>query len=495
MKRLLLLAALAAGPAPAAPAPADGAPYYLRLDGDRLTLRADGLPLRQLLADLSRAGVLVRADPAINPLLTARLVDRDLQKALDELIRPHSFVLGWDFVRGPLGDLPRLAEVQIFEPGGQDRMQTLQAGGRLRVVRGPGGIEYVADEVLVAVKPGTKLADFLKLLERIGGSVAGSAPGLGVCQVLLQPGTDVLQIVQLLKKEALIEQAEPNYVSRLPRGQRQLSLDSIGSVPKLARGAGSALAVLDSGLLSQPALADVVAGTYDAMNPGRAISDPDGHGTQMALIASGAVAPQGAGSAATAGVPVLAIRAFDDEGATSNFALLRALEFALVNGAKVASLSWGSPTESDFIQQSLNYAMSKGMVVVAAAGNEPTGQAVYPAAYPGVISVAALQPDGTRWPQSNYGATVDLSAPGTASFPVGHDGPPGNYAGTSIATAYVAGQIAQYYAVHPQATRDDVVRDLGLSLSDAGDPGPDPYYGQGVFDAAAAQKFTAPATP
>ena len=486
MKRALRPAALALLLGLALPASA----LYVRLDGDRLTLRADRVPLRTILTEFSRLGVQVRADPAINPLITATCTDRDLQRALDEFITPHSFVLGWDVVKGPLRDIPRLTEFQLFQPGARERMQPLVAGADLRVVRGPDGVEYVADQVLVAVKPGTTVEEFLKLVAALGGTVVGSAAQLGVYQIQLQPGTDVRYVVGQLKQNALIEQAEPNYVTRLPAGAR-LSADTPPAVPRLARGEGAALAVLDSGLQAQDALADTVAGSYDAVAPSRAMSDPNGHGTQMALIAAGAIAPDGAGAVDQVGVPVLAVRAFDSEGRTSNDTLLRGLEYAIQNGARVVSLSWGSETSSDFIQQALNYAMSKGLVVVAAAGNEPTGQPVYPAAYPGVIAVSALQADGTRWPQSNYGEMVDVSAPGTATFPVGHDGPPGSYAGTSIATAYVASQLAQYFAVHPTATREQAIAALGGALHDAGTPGTDPYYGRGVLDAEGATRLTA----
>ena len=483
MSRALLAAVLLAV-AGATPAPA----LYVRLDGDQLTLRADHAPLHDILTALSRMGVEVKADPAIDPLITASCTERDLQRALDEYLAPHSFVLGWDVVKGPLHDIPRLTELQLFEPGARERMRPVLEK-TMRVLRRGDGAEYVADQVLVAVKPGTTVEAFRKLVAQLGGSVVGSVPKLGVYLIQLQPGSDVSFVVAQLKQNAIIEQAEPNFVTRLPNRTLVTKAETL-TVPKLPRGQGAPIAVLDSGLLSASALGDTVAGSYDAMSPDRAISDPDGHGTQMALIASGAVSPEGAGPAASAGTPVLAVRAFDDEGRTSNFALLRGLEYAMQNGARVVSLSWGSETSSDFIEQALNYAMSQGLVVVAAAGNEPTGRAVYPAAYPGVVSVVALQGDGTRWAQSNYGPTVDVAAPGVATLPVGHDGPAGTYAGTSIATAYVSGQLAQYFAAHPGATRDQALAALSAALRDAGDPGTDPYYGRGVLDDASAAQLT-----
>jgi hypothetical protein len=123
------------------------------------------------------------------------------------------------------------------------------------------------------------------------------------------------------------------------------------------------------------------------------------------------------------------------------------------------------------------------LIVVAAAGNEPTGKAVYPAAYPGVVAVGAVDADGQLWSQSNYGPFISLAAPGTAKFPVGHNGPPGAYAGTSISSAYVTRALSLYLTRHPKATRQEALTALRDALSDAGAAGRDNQYGHGVLDA------------
>ena len=115
------------------------------------------------------------------------------------------------------------------------------------------------------------------------------------------------------------------------------------------------------------------------------------------------------------------------------------------------SLSWGSEKRSDFLEKILDYATAKGMIIVAAAGNEPTGKPVYPAAYPSVIGVGALYPNGKTWEKSNYGSFVGLYAPGFAALPVGYKGDPGIYGGTSISAAFVANRIAYYLSKYPES--------------------------------------------
>ena len=257
-----------------------------------------------------------------------------------------------------------------------------------------------------------------------------------------------------------------------------------------AAGGAATVAVLDSGQLTGNGYDAGVIGKYNAVQPDVPMSDSVGHGTQMAMLVSGAVAADGTPLVAQpATVPVLAVKTFDDSGETSNFALMNAINYADTQGAKVMNLSWGSDTSSDFVQSSIAQAQNDGIIVVASAGNVPTGTPVYPSAYPNVVSVAALNADGTPWQSSNYGPTVTVSAPGTAEFPVGHDGPPGSYAGTSIASAYVSRALAEYLTQNPTATPQQAVSALTSSVTDAGAPGKDPVYGYGKLDTAAMQKF------
>ena len=155
-------------------------------------------------------------------------------------------------------------------------------------------------------------------------------------------------------------------------------------------------------------------------------------------------------------IPIIPIRAFDDNGFTTDFKIMDSINFALKNNAKVMSLSWGSETRSDIMEKNFEYAKAKGLIIVASAGNEPTGKPVYPAAYPTVIGVGALGPHGKTWENSNYGNFVALYAPGFANLPVGHKGDPGMYAGTSISTALVANSIASFLSENPAATSQEV---------------------------------------
>jgi hypothetical protein len=458
-----------------------------RLQGNRITLQAEQAPLREIMQRFSQAGIRVRMDPALNAQVTSLVTNAPLENTLQELLSPYGYALLWDVIKGPLGDLPRLAEIQVFRRGHrQDMVPLFDPGANLDVTTGPdvNGPLFVKDEILLAVKPGTSLEEFQSLVSQIGGTVIECLPELGIYRIRFMPGTNIPALVDQLTGHPVVHTAEPNYAVKAPTPQRMFfdgpELPDTPAWPAPSANS-TAVAVLDSGLGQLPGLEELIVGRYDALDPDRPLQDTLGHGTQMALIASGAVMP-GGGSETAPGIPLVAIRAFDDNGTASNFSIMRSIAYAREAGSRVINMSWGSETSSEFLRNAIAYAQSQDMVVVASAGNEPTGNPMYPAAYPGVLAVSATHPDGALWEQSNYGDFVSLSAPGTASFPVGYQGPPGAYAGTSISSAFTAHALAAYFSLHPEATVQTAIQALETALTDVGEEGRDPMYGNGILD-------------
>lgn len=457
-----------------------------------MSVRADRERLTDVLRQLARAGVRIRIDPRVESRVSARFVNENVDQALDALLEPFGYVLIWDVIEGPLGPLRKLDEVQVFLPGRKKKVEPLPGiDPNFAVASGFDGKapRFVQDEILLGFKPGTSGDQFEILLSQIGGTLIDSVPGLGVYLVRLAPRSNVPALVEQLAKNPIVARVEPNYIVDVPEPVLGLAAGEKAAragAPEPGRGAVP-VAILDSGLSPESGLGKAVVGRYDAIDPKRPLADALGHGTQMALLAAGAVLPDE--SAPDDGLPVVAVRAFDDNGLASSFSLMRSIRYALSQGAKVLNMSWGSEADSEFLQAAVQRAREQGALVVAAAGNEPTGKPLYPAAYPGVIAVSALGANGRAWEQSNFGDFVWLAAPGTASFPVGYKGPPGAYAGTSIASAYTARALALYWSKHPSASGSEVLRVFKESLTDAGAPGRDPQYGHGILDAAALKRL------
>lgn len=432
----------------------------VQIAGDRLTLEAEKIPLQDILSRLAQEGIRARIDPQINPTVSASFKERDVQKVLDFILKDLDYVLLWESVQGPRGPIPRLSEIQVFRPGQKDLMRPLRTRRTLAVARNPeDGSFYVRDEILLKLKPGTDLQKVETLLAKWGGRVVDSYVALGIYRVRLPEGSDVPALVKEFQEKLGQGSAEPNFAYPMPRSQGDVSLTPVD--PALAPGENPVpVAVIDSGLSPQVRMERHVIASLDALNPEMAISDEEGHGTQMALIAAGLVKPLGTEGNTEGQASIIPIRAFDDKGFTSNFILMQSIDFALQHGARVMSLSWGSGTNSAFLGEALEAASARGLVVVASAGNEPTGEPHYPAAYPHVIGVGALGPDGKVWEKSNRGDFVALYAPGYASMPVGYRGEAGLYAGTSISAAFVANRIASILARNPGATREEILKAL-----------------------------------
>lgn len=465
----------------------------VELIGDKISISGYNNHLGDLLKDLARKGVEVHIDPSIRVKLQGKLDIQEevFEEAMDRILEGYSYIAQWEIVEGPVGSWPRLRELRIFRSNAPQRAQAayLEDTTGLRLTQDAKGNWIVQDEILIGMKPGTKVEAFKAVLSRMRGVVVESIPALGIYRIRLPDNTPIDALVAETAKHSKVAAVEAHYVYR-PVGTTPL----VGNlpVPALRRpSVGQAvesqhvqpIAVLDTGLSPSLDLGVLVRGTYDATKAANAqgvLEDTAGHGSQMALIASGIIQPAGS----TAGrdtTPVLAIRAFDDDGRATGFSLMQSIDYALANGSRVLSLSWGSNANSTFLEGAMRYAADQGAVIVAAAGNEPTGYPVYPAAYEQTIAVAALDATGKRWSQSNYGKFVDVAAPGFAVLPVGYQGEPGAYVGTSIATPYVARWVENYLATQPGASLEQVREALGNAAKDAGEKGRDPYYGRGIL--------------
>ena len=126
------------------------------------------------------------------------------------------------------------------------------------------------------------------------------------------------------------------------------------------------------------------------------------------------------------------LRVLNSSGVGSYSDVAAAIVYAADNGAQVINLSLGGSNPSSTLENAVNYAISKGVIVVAAAGNNGTEGALYPAAYPDVIAVGSVDPDLQHSSFSNYGAQIDIWAPGRDILTTKRDGSYGLVSGTSF---------------------------------------------------------------
>jgi len=124
--------------------------------------------------------------------------------------------------------------------------------------------------------------------------------------------------------------------------------------------------------------------------------------------------------------------------------------YAVDNGAKIINCSWGSFSYSSFAQSVIDYAISKGALIVAAAGNNNSKDAFYPASYNGVLSVAASNYVDNKADFSNYGIYIDVVAPGVGIYSTWQNDTYSIASGTSMSSPIVAGLAALVASEFPQ---------------------------------------------
>jgi len=293
-------------------------------------------------------------------------------------------------------------------------------------------------------------------------------------------------------KTASSSLGEPND----PMYSKQWHLHNIGVVGawKQTKGSGITVAVIDTGITRVRDLAETkfVKG-YDFVSDREEVKDDNGHGTHVA----GTIAQATNNYYGVAGIAyeasLMPLKVLNEYGGGTVADIAAAIKFAADNGANVINMSLGGGGESRLMKEAIEYAHAKGVVIVAAAGNESQNSAAYPARYPHVIGVSALGPDGEKAPYSNFGAGVDISAPGGSDAgkvlqqtidPETGDAVFLGLQGTSMAAPHVAGVAALIQAAGVKQP-DDVLKVLKASARSVQDDGLN-YYGAGQLNAEAA---------
>lgn len=196
-------------------------------------------------------------------------------------------------------------------------------------------------------------------------------------------------------------------------------------------------------------------------------TNPSGSGTTHGTMVAGVLGANGNNGVGLAGVnwhsSILPIQALNDDSYGDSYTVGEAVYYAADQGADVISISLGSSGDDPYLRLAIQYAMSKGAIVVAASGNDGCNCISWPANYPEVIAVGAIDSSGGLASFSSYGAQLDLLAPGagitsstwTAANPTSAYA--ANIAGTSFSTPFTAGMLGLARNYQPDASWDEIV--------------------------------------
>jgi len=341
-----------------------------------------------------------------------------------------------------------------------------------------------------------------------------------------------LQKIEAIQNHANVKYAEPNFIRRAsavepndPYYSQQWSLPmlSLPAAWKDSTGSGVLVAVIDTGISpSHEDLANNLSDQgFDFISDSQASGDGDGfdsdptdlgvtfHGSHVA----GIIAAEGNNNRGVVGVAYestilpLRVLGIDDSGFDSEIATAILYAAGLANGsgqvpnkrADIINLSLGGSNFSITLRNAVRAAISEGVIVIAAAGNESTSDRFYPAAYDDVIGVSSVNEQKQHSSFSNYGDYIDVTAPGGTGFtePLADGFQDGilstvathqyaEYKGTSMAAPHVSGIVALIKQLDSSKTHAQVLSALksGLLTDELVDTSGENLFGHGIINAA-----------
>ena len=322
-----------------------------------------------------------------------------------------------------------------------------------------------------------------------GFEVLESIPSLGVLRVRI---TDFAKAMDTLDELGGGLEFTRNPRVRLPqlpethrivgeKGFGDQAFDWLGA-PKDRKhwGEGMKVAILDSGIdLDHPFLrgARIERVSLVQENEGSFL----GHGTAIASIIAGQ-SEHNLGLAPSASI--LSVEVLDKFGEGDAFTVARGVVEATDRGSDLINLSLGSDFSSPVLESAVAYAREKGVVVVAAVGNEGMPEVAFPARYEGVIGVTAVDRMGRPSAFANYGEGVDLSAPGVRVDTAWEEDQIVSFSGTSGATAFVSGALVAEMSKNPHLNESQLTEILYENANELEKPGFDEWTGHGVLSVA-----------
>lgn len=221
---------------------------------------------------------------------------------------------------------------------------------------------------------------------------------------------------------------------------------------------------------------------YDFVNYDSNPSDDYGHGTHVAGIVA-ATRNNNMGIAGAANVRVMACKVLAADGNGADSGIIAALEYAINNGADVINMSLGGGSYNAAFDEVCSRAYARGILVVAATGNEYASQIGFPSSLSSVVAVGATDVNDQVADFSNVGQGIELVAPGVQILST-YPGSSFEYLdGTSMATPYVAGLAALILSAHPQMDVQTLRGTLASTADDIYDSGYDTWSGYGRVNA------------
>jgi len=368
----------------------------------------------------------VLMEPGVEDKVSAKFKDKTSGEALQRLLGKLNFALS--------PETNGASRLYVFRTSRSDATQKLAP----MIVSGSTNKGRIENELIVTLKPGEKIEDLAK---RLGAKVVGKIDGANAYRLRFDDAESAQSASTELKDDPDVASTDPNYAIGTP--DIAMPLGGGGSplnlTPKaVANGEYVIVGLIDTAVQGKEGgISDFLLPAISVVGDVNTSSTEMLHGTPMAQSILYSISLSGLGSTT---VRILPVDVYGNNAMTSTFDVANGVYKAVNAGANIINLSLGSDGDSTFLRNTINSAAQQGVQFFAAAGNQPTTAATYPAAYPSVTAVTATDRSGNIASYANRGSFIDVAAPGTAIVNFG--GQSYIVTGTSTATAYVSGKAA-----------------------------------------------------
>ena len=380
---------------------------------------------------------------------------------------------------------------------------------------GPSPGNFVAGRILVKPRPGVLATNMVAPLANGEVRVSGEVPELSYVILSVPDGTE-LEWVQRLASSPLVAHAQPEYIYSILRDPNdfwyfahksddalyQWNLRTINAPSAWDISTGSSditIAIVDTGVDERHEdLAGKVVLKADFINEDNPFDGLGFHATHVAGIAAAKTNNATGIAAVSWGAGIMSVKVANHFGKAPDTAAAQGIIYAADHGANIMNLSFGGEDYSQMMQDAVNYAYNKGILIVAAAGNcadppklvqydcKTLNAPIYPAAGQNVLAVGAINVQNQRSAFSEYGSYVAVVAPGEDILSTTPNQGYARTSGTSMAAPHVSALASLIWSVNPSLTNAQVANIITSTTVNLGPPGKDDEYGYGLIDARAA---------
>ncbi|OJV63089.1 MAG: hypothetical protein BGO41_10325 [Clostridiales bacterium 38-18] len=235
------------------------------------------------------------------------------------------------------------------------------------------------------------------------------------------------------------------------------------------------VAVLDTGVdVYNLSLKSRLLPSYNAVNNRKDYDDTNGHGTHVAGIIA---------MSTPSNVKILPIDVFDESGLAKDSDIVTGIYYAVNQGAKVINMSLSGEGKTNYLENAIQYAIDRDVIVVVSSGNDATDNGyLYPAAFDDVVTVGATNTIGGLLSYSNFGDSVDICAPGENIVSTYLDNTTISMSGTSMASPFISAASALIWLDQPDLDADEVKKIMLSQTKDLGALGKDQFFGYGEIN-------------